>query len=189
MGRNIEFAIVLSATKAMREAIAVAEDDLTREALRKGLEVLETLAAERADPASRYDGYIETTIEDDVGRSIDVRVFYDWSDYDPRDEPHAEWGAVVGEIQILGLSHVDCSGNEVTLSEHALEVVYRRMQEEHGIFYDRCTEDGYRRGLGEAPFFYSPYTAPTDRSSPEFSSRMAGSLPTRLQSESRRQSG
>ena len=191
MNPSIDFPHVADVAQQMRHAMEETTDEKARSALRCGLDVLQSLSsAQQSDLSLRYDGSIEHDFEDhDTGQSIKVRVFYNWTDYNRADEPNPLWGATVEDLQVIGVSNIDRNGDSAPLHSYFLDAAWNRMQEEMELIRGRCTEDGYHRGLGEAPFSYRPYGTPAPTSSQEFASRMVSSMPTRTYEDREQRSG
>lgn len=184
----------------------------TRTALLASLRVLESLAdrrqldgrqldghppnARRPDRAFKYDGSIEYTFEDEeyepFGRAIDVRIYYRWSNYNPADDPWPMWGATIEDWEVLAVRYFDNAGNEVPEADHFTDVAWHLLNKNYEQVTEACTEDGYRRGAGNAPITYAPgrlrskVVAPAK---PDFGPRMVPSIPTRSDPLGRGQTG
>jgi hypothetical protein len=94
------------------------------------------------------------------GRSLDVRVHYSWLDYDPADEPHAEWGPAIETVEVVAVRYFDAEGNEIAGPSQAAaeltEMAWDLVQAESERVLEACRVDGYRTAAGEAPPWYYP---------------------------------
>src|SRR5687767_2311020 len=84
--------------RALQSVLNSGGDQKVIEALRSSLEMLDMVAdSTEAFQPPRHRGSIDYTLEDDAcppyGRQVQVRVYYDWDDYNPADEPFPIWGA------------------------------------------------------------------------------------------------
>lgn len=180
----------------VRSALAEATGAKSRDALRASLELLDALAGPpRVDRSSKYAGSIDYTFEDEqfepFGREVDVRVHYDWYDYDSADEPSPVWGAAIADLEVRAVRHFDEDGNEVDADQHDLDVAWSLLNLQYEQVTDACTEDGYHRGVGKAPSTYAPPRSSTTAGAvaTSFSDRMAPSIATRAGKQDRRQLG
>lgn len=125
------------------------------------------------------------------GRSFDVRVHYGWLDYDPADEPHAEWGPTIEAVEVVAVRYFDSEGNEIAgpaADEDQAEVAWDLVQSESERVLDACRVDGYRTAAGESPPWYYPAKQATG-SSTRIVPRLSRSISTRDAAAERRQIG
>lgn len=153
---------------------------------------------------ARYAGSVEHVFEDEDyaphGRIFELRVYYDWTDYDPADGPHGEWGPTIEAAEVIAVHYFDEAGNEVLASDHDDVDAWDLIEADYERVLDACREDGYRTGAGESPPWYHPASrvaAPlrhyridsaSDQPAPGVEIRLSPSIPTR-QAQERRQFG
>ena len=136
------------------------------------------------------------TFEDEYyephGRLIDIRIDYDWIDYDPADEPFVSWGPTIADVNVLAVRYLDEDGNEVSAPAHYKELAWELLNKHHEQMLEACTEHGYQHGVGRTPATYSRQRAPSALASigeRAFVPRLAPSEPTRASQQNRRQLG
>lgn len=115
------------------------------------------LAELSAAPPTGHSGLntLDYTLEDEdyppFGRAFQLRLHFRWEDYDPADEPAAEWGARLEHVEILSVEYFDAAGQAQSLSQHHAEVVDRLVEAERERMERECTAHGCRVGVGRAP--------------------------------------
>ena len=181
----------------LQSALAQAAGDQLREALVVSLQLLDELVeVTPAVRSSRHAGSMVWTFEDEnyepYGRQIDVRIDYDWDDYDAADAPFVSWGPTIADVAVLAVRYLDEDGNDVSANVHYTELAWDLVNKHHEQMIDLCTEHGYQHGVGKSPITYrsrstTSTSAPTSNS--EFVPRLAPSEPTRASQQNRRQFG
>jgi hypothetical protein len=138
----------------------------------------------------RRAGAIEYTLEDDEcppsGRQIDVRVYYGWEDYNPADEPYAVWGARIEGVEVLAIRYLDEAGDAVDLAMHHQQLALDLLEQQREQVTEACTDDGVRRGVGEAHPLHQAASSPATSAA---NRRMAPSQRTRDARQQRRKFG
>ncbi len=171
------------------------QDPATLDALGSSLARLRSLTAPASKPGgSRHRAHLDYTFDDEdcqpYGRQVDVRIYYEWYDYDRADEPSAIWGAQVEDVEVLAVRYFDQQGDVVGVEGHHSDVAWMLVEKDRQRVTEACTADGCRRGVGAAHPLYSP---PVQRSSAPSAShdapRMAPSQRTRESQRDRRRFG
>jgi hypothetical protein len=157
------------------------QDAATLDALASSLTRLRGLTAPTAQRGKpRHQAYMDQTFDDEdcppFGRQIDVRVYYEWHDYDRADEPSPIWGAQIQDVEVLAVRYFDQNGDVIGVADHHADLAWMLVEKNHERVTEACTADGYRRGLGAAHPLYWPDPAP----------RMAPSQRTRESPRNRR---
>lgn len=129
------------------------------DALEASLAVLETFAVKPLPAAAASAPFINYTLEDSgpaARREFDLRISYDWTDYDPADEPSPLWGAHIEDVQVTAVRYYDRDGNEIDWQTHAGLMAWDLLEQEHDRVLEACTNDGALRGLGRTHPLYTP---------------------------------
>jgi hypothetical protein len=137
-----------------------------------------------ATPQMSSAGSITYVIDDEDyaphGRSFDLRVHYSWLNYDPADEPHAEWGPNIEAVEVVAVHYFDAEGNEIAGpsigTAEQTEIAWDLAQAESDRVLEACRVDGYRTAAGESPPWYypaKPAAGIVPRLSPSISTRDA----------------
>jgi hypothetical protein len=139
----------------------------------------------------KFAGCLDYVLEDEDfpphGRSLELRVHYSWTDYNPADEPHADWGPTIEAVEVVAVNHFDAAGNEVPAeaAEVSQEAAWELVEADAERVLEACREDGYRTGAGESPSWYYP----AKQAGPaQIAPRLSRSIPTR-QATNRHQFG
>jgi hypothetical protein len=171
------------------------QDTATLDALESSLTQLRRLTAPAAkDTTSRHAAYLDYTFDDEdcppYGRQLEVRIHYDWSDYDRADEPFSVWGAQVADVEVLAVRYFDQNGDAVEVDAHHADVAWLLLERNREQVTEACTADGCRRGVGAAHPLYAPPARRAAASSAALPApRMAPSQRTRTVPNERRQHG
>lgn len=136
------------------------QDGATVDALQSSLSLLNSLTSAPQRDTAQHDGAIDYTFDDGDyqphGRQVDVRIHFAWDDYNPADEPFAVWGARIEDVQVLAIRYYNDEGNEVDAATHHVDLAWDLIEKNRTAITERCTEEGYRQGLGEADPLYAP---------------------------------
>jgi hypothetical protein len=183
---SFDFAAIQRVREQVRAALATTAEPLAVEALQASLQLFESLVTEpRSNLQAKYAGSMDHTFTDEdyapYGREIDVRIFYNWEDYNRADEPYPVWGATIEAMQVQEVRYFNDDGEVVSLDEHLSDVAGHLLSQHDESLSEGCTEDGFRKGIGKAPGWYSlsPVSTPPLAKGTELYVRMASSLPTR----------
>ena len=141
-----------------------------------------------------FAGSLDYTLDEEAhGREIDIRLYYNWEDYNRADEPFPVWGATIEEFEILGARRIDESDTEALecVEDDVSKVAQELVNDLELTLIEACTEDGYHKGVGEAPPSYSPppILPVSSNTQSGLTARMAGSLSTRNTEQQRRRFG
>jgi hypothetical protein len=164
------------------------------EAIRAADALCSELVNSASTPARRFQGHLDYTFDDESyqpnGRQVDVRVYFNWNDYDPADGPVAEWGAVIESVEVLAVRNFDHLGNAVDSHSHLQDVARELLEQNEEVVREACTQEGVRLGIGRSHPFYRPaYQRPPQVGIHVAPSRMAPSARTRQPSSSLRKLG
>jgi hypothetical protein len=119
---------------------------------------------------------------------VDVRVYYGWDDYNPADEPFPVWGARIVHVEVLAVRYLDQDGDAVDLGIHHRQLAMELLEGQRDEVTEACTDDGVRRGVGEAHPLHRPSPA-VGSVTGENMRRMAPSERTRQAPQERRRMG
>jgi hypothetical protein len=171
----------------LHRASSLAERTNAAPELRAELNAREKLCGELlGSPPTRAplcQGYLNYTLDDESyqphGRQLDVRLGFNWNDYDPHDDPGATWGAVIESVEVLAVRYFDYQGNVVNSHDHLQGVARQLWERNEDEIREACTQEGVRLGIGRAHPFYRPAFNRMSATNPAGSPRMAPSARTR----------
>ena len=174
-------------------AIAETGDDKARAALQASLRLMDSLVDSPDTTKHSYAGCLVYTLEDSeldsFAREIDVHIHYNWIDYNRADEPFPDWGATIEFVEVSAVRYFDREGEEVPPREYLTQVAWDLIGEQEDRIRETCTEHGYRSGVGEVPYWYSPPRPVPVADRVSVSTRMAPSQSTRSSEERARRIG
>ena len=143
-------------SRSLRQLV---EDAAPNSDERAALEKMRAAVAEDIDAVERrlerYAGHIEWTLEDEAyephGRQFDIRVYYDWVDFDPGDQttPPSGGHAEIAAIEVLRVSYFNARGEVIPAADHELEAAWDLLARYSGPIESACSDDGKSAGMEE----------------------------------------
>jgi len=174
------------------DSVGTEVSNIVAEALGESHDLLASLLGAVTNGSARYDGFIDHTFVDEAyephGREVDVRIFYDWQDYDADDEPSPVWGADIADIAVRQVRYLDQDGNVQEMGRHHEDVAWDLLEQQRDFLTELCTDDGCHNDVGIAHPLHSPCPIPMAASEPD-GRRMAPSARNRVSIESQQKLG